>query len=103
MNKYFPKKDLNTTEATTLCFFPVQIMVLWNCDKPLPPRNKWPSTSVPLTVTEGLTKVRAADFFAHIKSSEDVHASCQDCVSWFLLRQTPAGVYQVLHPPLLVL
>ncbi|KAI3364099.1 hypothetical protein L3Q82_010927, partial [Scortum barcoo] len=37
--------------------FCAQIVVLWNCDKPLPPRNKWPSTSVPLTVIEGQTKV----------------------------------------------
>ncbi|GLD73434.1 exostosin-1a [Lates japonicus] len=36
--------------------FCAQIVVLWNCDKPLPPRNKWPSTSVPLTVIEGQTK-----------------------------------------------
>lgn len=46
--------------------FPTQIVVLWNCDKPLPPRNKWPSTSVPLTVIEGQTKVMAVDFFTSI-------------------------------------
>lgn len=51
------KEDMHTTEAITLLLFLVQIVVLWNCDKPLPPRNKWPSTSVPLTVTEGQTKV----------------------------------------------
>ncbi|KAJ0061207.1 hypothetical protein NL108_013507 [Boleophthalmus pectinirostris] len=33
--------------------FCAQIVVLWNCDKPLPQRNKWPSTSVPLSVVQG--------------------------------------------------
>ncbi|XP_019715011.1 exostosin-1-like [Hippocampus comes] len=37
--------------------FCAQIVVLWNSDKPLPPRNKWPSTSVPLTVIQGQSKV----------------------------------------------
>uniref|UniRef100_A0A3Q3X4A8 Exostosin glycosyltransferase 1 n=1 Tax=Mola mola TaxID=94237 RepID=A0A3Q3X4A8_MOLML len=45
--------------------FCAQIVVLWNCDKPLPPRNKWPSTSVPLTVIEGLTKTMSSRFFPH--------------------------------------
>lgn len=48
--------------------FRPQIVVLWNCEKPLPPRNKWPSTSVPLTVVEGQTKVTAADFWQHFCS-----------------------------------
>lgn len=86
---------MHTTEAITLCFFPVQIVVLWNCDKPLPPRNKWPSTSVPLTVTEGQTKVRAADFFAPMKSSEAPHAGCLERVS--VIYQSFSGLYQVLH------
>ncbi|MBN3302918.1 EXT1A protein, partial [Amia calva] len=34
-----------------------QIIVLWNCDKPLPLKNKWPSTVVPITVIEGERKV----------------------------------------------
>ncbi|XP_035533990.1 exostosin-1 isoform X1 [Morone saxatilis] len=45
--------------------FCAQIVVLWNCDKPLPPRNKWPSTSVPLTVIEGQTKTMSGRFFPH--------------------------------------
>ncbi|TKS75444.1 Exostosin-1a [Collichthys lucidus] len=44
---------------------PWWIVVLWNCDKPLPPRNKWPSTSVPLTVIEGQTKTMSSRFFPH--------------------------------------
>uniref|UniRef100_A0A672FTM2 Exostosin-1-like n=1 Tax=Salarias fasciatus TaxID=181472 RepID=A0A672FTM2_SALFA len=46
--------------------FCAQIVVLWNCDKPLPPRSKWPSTSVPLTVIQGQTKVGPGDrFYPH--------------------------------------
>ncbi|XP_068199500.1 exostosin-1 isoform X2 [Antennarius striatus] len=45
--------------------FCAQIVVLWNCNKPLPPRNKWPSTSVPLTVIEGQTKTMSSRFFPH--------------------------------------
>uniref|UniRef100_A0A3P8SS07 Exostosin glycosyltransferase 1 n=1 Tax=Amphiprion percula TaxID=161767 RepID=A0A3P8SS07_AMPPE len=45
--------------------FCAQIVVLWNCDKPLPPRNKWPSTSVPLSVIEGQTKTMSSRFFPH--------------------------------------
>nr|XP_019959270.1 PREDICTED: exostosin-1-like [Paralichthys olivaceus] len=41
------------------------IVLLWNCDKPLPPRNKWPSTSVPLTVIEGQSKTMSSRFFPH--------------------------------------
>uniref|UniRef100_W5KYT6 Exostosin glycosyltransferase 1 n=1 Tax=Astyanax mexicanus TaxID=7994 RepID=W5KYT6_ASTMX len=42
-----------------------QIIVLWNCDKPSPPRNKWPSTNVPLTVIEGERKTMSGRFFPH--------------------------------------
>ena len=57
------------------CALPVQIVVLWNCDKPLPPRNKWPSTSVPLAVIEGQTKVTAAGFL-HPLCIKRKHLSC---------------------------
>nr|XP_043905752.1 heat shock 70 kDa protein 4-like [Solea senegalensis] len=45
--------------------FCLTIVVLWNCDKPLPPRDKWPSTSVPLTVIEGQTKTMSSRFYPH--------------------------------------
>ncbi|XP_068615505.1 exostosin-1-like [Brachionichthys hirsutus] len=45
--------------------FCAQIVVLWNCNTPLPPRNKWPSTSVPLTVIEGQTKTMSSRFLPH--------------------------------------
>uniref|UniRef100_A0A8C1M148 Exostosin glycosyltransferase 1b n=1 Tax=Cyprinus carpio TaxID=7962 RepID=A0A8C1M148_CYPCA len=35
-----------------------QIIVLWNCDKPLPAKHRWPATSVPIIVIEGENKVR---------------------------------------------
>ncbi|XP_034017471.1 exostosin-1 [Thalassophryne amazonica] len=43
--------------------FCAQIVVLWNCNKALPPRNKWPSTSVPLYVIEGQTKTMSSRFY----------------------------------------
>lgn len=36
----------------------LQILVLWNCDKPLPAKHRWPATSVPVIVIEGENKVR---------------------------------------------
>ncbi|XP_019738218.1 exostosin-1 [Hippocampus comes] len=45
--------------------FCAQIVVLWNSDKPLPPRNKWPSTSVPLTVIQGQSKAMSSRFYPH--------------------------------------
>lgn len=35
----------------------LQIIVLWNCDKPLPAKHRWPATSVPVIVIEGESKV----------------------------------------------
>ncbi|KAI7798390.1 exostosin-1b, partial [Triplophysa rosa] len=34
-----------------------QIIVLWNCDKSLPAKHRWPATSVPIIVIEGENKV----------------------------------------------
>ncbi|XP_038824775.1 exostosin-1-like [Salvelinus namaycush] len=45
--------------------FCAQIIVLWNCDKPLPPKSKWPSTTVPITVIEGERKTMSSRFFPH--------------------------------------
>lgn len=36
----------------------VQVIVLWNCDKPLPAKHRWPATSVPVIVIEGENKVK---------------------------------------------
>ncbi|XP_048842260.1 exostosin-1 [Brienomyrus brachyistius] len=45
--------------------FCAQIIVLWNCEKPLPPKSKWPTTSVPITVIEGERKTMTGRFFPH--------------------------------------
>lgn len=37
----------------------LQIIILWNSEKPPPSRSKWPPMPVPLTVTDGRRKVRA--------------------------------------------
>ncbi|KAG7508734.1 heat shock 70 kDa protein 4 [Solea senegalensis] len=67
ISKFFGKElstTLNADEAVARgCA--LQIVVLWNCDKPLPPRDKWPSTSVPLTVIEGQTKTMSSRFYPH--------------------------------------
>uniref|UniRef100_A0A9J7YU14 Exostosin glycosyltransferase 1b n=2 Tax=Cyprinus carpio TaxID=7962 RepID=A0A9J7YU14_CYPCA len=38
------------------------IIVLWNCDKPLPAKHRWPATSVPIIVIEGENKVMSSRF-----------------------------------------
>ncbi|XP_037119124.1 exostosin-1b [Syngnathus acus] len=42
-----------------------QIIVLWNCDKPLPAKHRWPSTSVPVIVIEGENKVMSSRFLPY--------------------------------------
>ncbi|KAM9838296.1 exostosin-1b [Aulostomus maculatus] len=42
-----------------------QIIVLWNCDKALPAKHRWPPTSVPLTVIEGEKKVMTSRFLPY--------------------------------------
>lgn len=39
------------------CCLLLQVIVLWNCDKPLPAKHRWPPTSVPVIVIEGESKV----------------------------------------------
>uniref|UniRef100_A0A8C4TI21 Exostosin glycosyltransferase 1b n=1 Tax=Erpetoichthys calabaricus TaxID=27687 RepID=A0A8C4TI21_ERPCA len=39
-----------------------QIIVLWNCDKPLPAKHRWPATPVPVVVIEGENKVMSSRF-----------------------------------------
>ncbi|KAF7662124.1 hypothetical protein LDENG_00245620 [Lucifuga dentata] len=42
-----------------------QIIVLWNCDKPLPAKHRWPATSVPVVVIEGENKVMSSRFLSY--------------------------------------
>nr|XP_013816604.1 PREDICTED: exostosin-1-like [Apteryx mantelli mantelli] len=51
--------------AVALSKYCTQIVVLWNCDKPLPPRSTWPSTTVPLSVVEGEHKTTSSRFFPY--------------------------------------
>lgn len=41
-----------------------QIIILWNSEKPLPPRSKWPPMPVPLIVTDGRRKT-SSRFLPH--------------------------------------
>lgn len=42
-----------------------QIIVLWNSDKPLPAKHRWPATSVPVIVIEGENKVMSSRFLPY--------------------------------------
>ncbi|KAM9309899.1 exostosin-1b-like [Pholidichthys leucotaenia] len=42
-----------------------QVTVLWNCDKPLPAKHRWPATSVPVIVIEGERKVISSRFLPY--------------------------------------
>ncbi|XP_043916348.1 exostosin-1-like [Protopterus annectens] len=42
-----------------------QIVVLWNCEKSLPPKSKWPSTPVPITVITGENKAMSSRFLLY--------------------------------------
>ncbi|XP_017309165.2 exostosin-1a isoform X1 [Ictalurus punctatus] len=42
-----------------------QIIVLWNCDKPLPAKQRWPATSQPVVVIEGESKVMSSRFLPY--------------------------------------
>ncbi|XP_071325590.1 exostosin-1a-like [Trachinotus anak] len=42
-----------------------QVIVLWNCDKPLPAKHRWPATSVPVIVIEGESKVISSRFLPY--------------------------------------
>ncbi|XP_077600008.1 exostosin-1 isoform X2 [Stigmatopora nigra] len=60
-----PSPVLKLIIAVAKSKFCAQIVVLWNSDKPLPPRNKWPSTSVPLHVIKGHGKTMSGRFYPH--------------------------------------
>ncbi|KAL1254403.1 hypothetical protein QQF64_016632, partial [Cirrhinus molitorella] len=45
--------------------FCVQIVVLWNCEKPPPPRSKWPSITTSFSIIEGKRKTMSGRFFPH--------------------------------------
>ncbi|XP_016337984.1 exostosin-1 [Sinocyclocheilus anshuiensis] len=45
--------------------FCAQILVLWNYEKPPPPRNKWPSITTLFSIIEGKRKTMSGRFFPH--------------------------------------
>ncbi|XP_028837204.1 exostosin-1a-like [Denticeps clupeoides] len=42
-----------------------QIVVLWNCNKPLPAKQRWPVTAVPILVIDGESKVMSSRFLPY--------------------------------------
>ncbi|XP_019637096.1 PREDICTED: exostosin-1-like isoform X1 [Branchiostoma belcheri] len=44
-------------KAVAMSKHAAQIVVLWNSDKPLPAKNRWPPTGIPIMVVKGQSKV----------------------------------------------
>nr|XP_014343012.1 PREDICTED: exostosin-1 [Latimeria chalumnae] len=55
-----------------------QIIVLWNCDKPLPAKHRWPATSVPVVVIEGASKVMSSRFLPYDNIATDAILSLDE-------------------------
>uniref|UniRef100_A0AAY5F6F8 Exostosin glycosyltransferase 1 n=1 Tax=Electrophorus electricus TaxID=8005 RepID=A0AAY5F6F8_ELEEL len=55
-----------------------QIIVLWNCDKPLPAKHRWPVTSVPVIVIEGENKVMSSRFLLYESITNDAVLSLDE-------------------------
>lgn len=55
-----------------------QIIVLWNCDKPLPAKHRWPATTVPVIVIEGESKVMSSRFLPYDNIITDVVLSLDE-------------------------
>ncbi|TRY55470.1 hypothetical protein DNTS_004894 [Danionella cerebrum] len=58
--------------------FCAQILVLWNCDKPLPAKHRWPVTSVPVIVIEGESKVMSSRFLPYESIKTDAVLSLDE-------------------------
>ncbi|XP_059344534.1 exostosin-like 1 isoform X2 [Ammospiza nelsoni] len=48
---------LRLIQAVSGSQYCAQIVVLWSCEKPPPPRGKWPQSSVPMTIIQGRRKL----------------------------------------------
>ncbi|CAH2285802.1 exostosin-1 [Pelobates cultripes] len=55
-----------------------QIIVLWNCDKPLPAKHRWPATAVPVIVIEGESKVMSSRFLPYDNIATDAVLSLDE-------------------------
>ncbi|NXW34087.1 EXT1C protein, partial [Phaetusa simplex] len=59
---------------------PLQILVLWSCEKPPPPSGKWPQTTVPLTIIQGRGKL-SDRFFPYVAIQTDAVLSLDEHTS----------------------
>lgn len=66
------------------CF---QIIVLWNCDKPLPAKHRWPATAVPVIVIEGEVKVGGCPRHQYPRTESHQYWDL-NCVKCILFRQS---------------
>uniref|UniRef100_A0A8C5DQ17 Exostosin-1b-like n=1 Tax=Gouania willdenowi TaxID=441366 RepID=A0A8C5DQ17_GOUWI len=64
MNKVFQRSDGGgQTQSTVLPMCCTACLcVVWNCDRSLPAKHRWPTTSVPIIVLEGESKVISSRF-----------------------------------------
>lgn len=83
-----------------------QIIVLWNCDKPLPAKHRWPATAVPVIVIEGESKVMSSRFLPYdniitdavLSLDEDTVLSTTEVDFAFTVWQSfPRGLWGTLH------
>ncbi|XP_062320692.1 exostosin-1a-like [Osmerus eperlanus] len=55
-----------------------KVIVLWNCDKPLPAKQRWPATLAPVVVIEGESKVMSSRFQPYDTISTDAVLSLDE-------------------------
>lgn len=81
----------------------LQIIILWNSEKPPPSRSKWPPMPVPLTVTDGRRKVRSsATHSSHwrlLRRLSDSKTICQSRQSVYVSLTLLIDVYFILSCP----
>ncbi|NXI59610.1 EXT1C protein, partial [Chloroceryle aenea] len=78
---YFSSVDkIVHTTLETPWSFPLQILVLWTCEKPPPPSGKWPQTTVPLTIIQGRGKL-SDRFFPYTAIQTDAVLSLDEHTS----------------------
>ncbi|XP_026719034.1 exostosin-like 1 [Athene cunicularia] len=58
----------------------LQIVVLWSCEKPPPPRGKWPQTTAPVTIVQGRGKL-SDRFFPYAAIQTDAVLSLDEHTS----------------------
>ncbi|NXC38070.1 EXT1B protein, partial [Penelope pileata] len=71
---------LRLIQAVSRSQYCAQILVVWSCEKPLPPRGKWPQTAVPLTIIQG--RIKLSDrFFPYAAIQTDAVLSLDEHTS----------------------